>query len=149
MEGHCCRVVGLLPSNRKFPLTSVSNRIPSQRRDRPNRRRPAPRNDDDAPHQRLADAVTIAWTVSVTAVFLADLVTVAAYLYARWRPDIPAAQAFGAIMLASACVLGLVSLALLPVAWRIRPVRPPVGYAVFAGSVAAAPIVALAVRLWS
>jgi hypothetical protein len=116
---------------------------------RDNRRRSKPPNNDAARDERLADAVTIAWTVSVTAVFLADLVTVAAYLYARWHPGVPAARAFGAIMLVSACVMGLVSLALLPVAWRIRPVRPPLGYAVFAGSVAAAPLVALAVRIWS
>jgi hypothetical protein len=83
----------------------------------------------------------------VTAVLLADLVTVAAHFYGRANPDSKTAPIFAAIMLLAAGVIGCVSLALLPVVWRVRTVKPPQGYTAFAAAVAAAPIVAVVGRL--
>lgn len=94
-----------------------------------------------------ADALTIAWTVSVTMVVVTNLVTVAAYFYASRHPDSKAAPAFGAIMLLTACFLGSVSLIMLPITWHIRRVKPPLGYTVFAALVAAAPVIATIARL--
>ena len=122
----------------------------SQRRNQRRRGRKAartPRNSHPPPEDRAADAITIAWTVSVTAVFLADLVTIAAHFYARAQPESKTAPAFEAIMLLAASVLGLASLALVPVVWHVRSVKPPPGFVVFAALVAAAPIVATIGRL--
>lgn len=91
--------------------------------------------------------MTVAWTVSVTAVFMADLAAIAAHFYLLANPQAKLAAAFEAIMLLTAGLLGLVSLALLPVVWRVCRTRPPLGFAVFAGSVAAAPIVAILLRV--
>ena len=104
---------------------------------------------DNAPYteDRAAEAVTVAWTVSVTAVFMADLVAIAAHFYRLANPESKAAIAFEAIMLLSACGMGLVSLALLAVVWRVRRVQPPLGFVVFAGSVAIAPVLVATVRL--
>jgi hypothetical protein len=92
--------------------------------------------------------VTIAWTVSVTGVLVADLIVAASHLYVRAHPEAQTARAFEAIMLLSAAIMGAASLALLPVVWRTRWLKPPMGYVVFAALVAAAPVIALVGRLW-
>jgi hypothetical protein len=96
---------------------------------------------------QASEAVTIAWTVSVTGVFVADLIVIAAHWYVRGHPQAQPARALEAIMLLSAALMGGASLALLPVVWRTRRLKPPQGYVVFAVAVAAAPIIVLAGRL--
>jgi hypothetical protein len=98
---------------------------------------------------RASEAVTIAWTVSLTSVFVADLVVIAAHLYGRSDLSAKSARVLEAIVLVSAALMGAVSLALLPVVWRTRRLKPPQGYVVFAVLVAAAPIIALVGKLWS
>src|SRR3989304_3016524 len=96
---------------------------------RPQKRKPArPASGGSDPHEeRSAEAITIAWTASVTSVFLADLVTIAAHFYARSHPGSKAAVPFEAIMLLTACVMGLASLALLPIVWSVSRLKPPAG----------------------
>jgi len=106
------------------------------------------RRDGRAPVEtRASEAVTIAWTVSVTGALVADLIVVAAHLYARNHPQAQPARALEAIMLLSAAIMGMASLALLPVVWRTRRLKPPQGYVVFAAFVAATPIIVLVGRL--
>ena len=124
-----------------MPKSKQTSRRPARKSAEP--LRTGPRIEED----RAAEAVTVAWTVSVTAVFMANLVTIAAHFYRLSNPDSKAAAAFEAIMLLSACVMGLASLALLPVVWRVRQTKPPQGFAVFAGSVAVAPLLVALVRL--
>lgn len=101
----------------------------------------------DPAENRASEAVTIAWTSSVTGVFIADLIVIAAHLYTRSNPDAQAARALEAIMLLSAALMGAVSLVLLAIVWRTRRLKPPRGYTAFAALVALAPIIALAARL--
>ena len=101
----------------------------------------------ESTESRASEAVTIAWTSSVTGVFIADLIVIAAHLYARSNPDAEAAKALEAIMLISAAMMGAISLILLVLVWRTRVVKPPIGFTVFAASVAAGPVVALIGRL--
>jgi hypothetical protein len=112
-------------------------------------KKPRPNAPSQPAESRANEAVTIAWTSSVTGVLVADLIVIAAHLYGRSNPDAQAAKALEAIMLLSAAVMGAISLALLVVVWRSRIVKPPRGYMVFAALVTAAPIIALAGRLWS
>jgi len=91
--------------------------------------------------------MTVAWTVSVTGVVIADLIVAAAHLFIRYFPESEPARWLEAIMLVSAAAMGAVSLALLAVVWRTRRVKPPLGYIVFAVLVAAAPILATLGRL--
>lgn len=114
-----------------------------------NRKKPAPIAPTGPPESRAADVVTIAWTVSVTSVFAADLMVIAAHLYSRVHPDARPARTLEAIMLLAAALMGAVSLALLPVVWRARRIKPPRGFITFAILVAVAPIVALVSRLLS
>jgi hypothetical protein len=102
----------------------------------------------DPAESRASEAVTIAWTSAVTGVFIADLVVIAAHLYARANPEAQAAKVLEAIMLLSAAAMGCISLALFAVVWQTRRRKPPRGYLAFATLVAAAPIIALVGRLW-
>jgi multisubunit Na+/H+ antiporter MnhC subunit len=121
-----------------------------QRSTRRPRKRQAnrPTNGDRNPHEeRSAEAITVAWTASVTSVFLADLVTIAGHFYARSHPESKTALPFEAIMLLTACVMGLASLSLLLVVWRVSRLKPPPSFVVFATLVAAAPMVVTIARL--
>jgi hypothetical protein len=112
------------------------------------RKNVAPARDREPAESRAAEAVTIAWTVSVTSVFVADLVVISAHLYSRSNPTAQAAKVLEAIMLISAAAMGTISLLLLVAAWRTRRLKPPQGYTIFAVLVATAPIIALLGRLW-
>jgi hypothetical protein len=101
-----------------------------------------------AQEEPAAQAITIAWTSSVVCVLAANIVTAVAHLYARNHPESKSAPVFEAIMLLTACLLGLISLALLPVVWRTSYLKPPLGFTVFDVLVSIAPVIAVAARLW-
>lgn len=89
----------------------------------------------------------VAWIASVMSVLMANLATIAAHFYARYHPDSKLAPPFEAIMLLTACCLGVASLALLGVVWRTSQFKPPSGFAAFAACIAIAPIVVTIARL--
>jgi hypothetical protein len=95
---------------------------------------------------RTAEAATVAWTVTVTMVVVCDLAAIAANVYLLRNPDAKGAQAFGGLMLFGGAVVGVASLALMPVVYRLRKTPPPTGFAVFAACAAAAPILAVIAR---
>jgi hypothetical protein len=121
----------------------------SRKKQKTNRRGRTP-NREDGPlpaESRASEAMTIAWTVTVTGVTISNLIVIAAHFYARNHAESQPARAFEAIMLVSAAAMGATSLALLPVVWRTRQLKPPLGYTVFAALVASAPVVVLIGRL--
>jgi hypothetical protein len=118
-----------------------------KRQRKPRRKIYRARESRKSAESRASEAATIGWTVSVTSVFAADLIVIAAHLYVRGHPDAQAARALEAIMLLSAALMGAASLALLAVVWRTRHAKPPHGFVVFAFLVALAPIIVLAGRL--
>jgi hypothetical protein len=116
-------------------------------------KRPKPRQNDDrrakcarSSEARTAEVITIAWTVSVTGAVVADLMFAAANLFARGQPAGHPSRMLEAILLLLASGMGAVSLALLAATWRVRQVKPPRGYLVFAALVATAPIAVLVGR---
>jgi hypothetical protein len=134
----------VIVTTRKTGTTSAAMPKTTRGMKRKNRRSTPPA---DPAESRASEAVTIAWTSSVTGVFIADLIVIAAHLYARGNPAARAAVALEAIMLLSAAVMGAISLVLLAIVWRTRRLKPPRGYLVFATLVAIAPLVALVGRL--
>jgi hypothetical protein len=121
----------------------------SRKKQQTNRRGRSPNRQDRLlpAESRASEAITIAWTVTVTGVTISNLIVVAAHLYARSHPELQPARAFEAIMLMSAAAMGATSLALLPIVWRTRQLKPPLGYTVFAACAAAAPVIVLIGRL--
>ena len=99
------------------------------------------------PETRTADAMTVAWTVSVTTVLLCDLACVAATFYVNANPEAKRMLILQALLLFAGGVVGIVSLALLPIVYRVRSVPPPRGLVVFGVCVAGAPLLALLARV--
>lgn len=92
---------------------------------------------------RPVDVITVAWTVSVTAVLLCDLVAVVATLLANGVEDPERPLMLQHLMLLFGSVIGAISLILMAVVFRLRKLSPPLGFAVFAALVSIAPIMAL------
>ena len=115
-----------------------------------NRKRPRRQETGRRPRQpeetRAADVITVAWTVSITAVLLSNLAAVAAHLYSIAVPDAGRTEFLKTLMLFSACAIGVVCLALIPVVYRVRRVPPPFGIVLFAVLISAAPILTIVAR---
>ena len=131
---------------RSFQSVQTLPAMPKRPR-KPARSKTHPTDDRGSLESHASQAITIAWTASVTGVVMADLLVVAAHLYVRYHPDAQPARALEAVMLLSAAAMGAMSLIMLPIVWRVRRVKPPQGYAIFAILVAIAPIMALLGRL--
>ena len=95
---------------------------------------------------RTSDATTVAWTISVTTVLLCDIGAAVALLYAARHPELRGVALLGQLLLFAGAVIGFISLALLPVVFRLRRTQPPPGLTVFAVCTAMAPILAVLVR---
>jgi hypothetical protein len=111
-------------------------------------RRPVRQGSDALPPEsHLAETLTIAWTVSVTGLLIADLMFLGASLFVRANPDAQALQMLAGILLLLAAGIGAASLGLLAIVWQKRRLKPPLGYTAFAALVAAAPIATLVAKL--
>jgi hypothetical protein len=112
--------------------------------------RPAPHahgpNHRHSGETRTSDATTVGWTVSVTTVLLCDIAAVAAYLYTQAYPHARSMVLLRELLLIAAAIIGFISLAMLPIVFRVRRAPPPSGVTVFAVCAGAAPILALLVR---
>jgi hypothetical protein len=129
-----------------YTIATVGSTVPNKLRNVQGKRARTRQNPDPT-ESRASEVTTIAWTVSVTGVLIADLMVVAAHLYARSNPDAQPARLLETIMLLSASAMGIVSLVLLPLVWRTRRLKPPTGYIAFAIFVSAAPLLATLTRL--
>lgn len=96
---------------------------------------------------RTSDAATVGWTVSITMVLVCDLAAIVAHLYARGNPQARGVALFGELLLVAGAVVGVISLAMLPIVYRVRRVPPPPGLTAFAACAAVAPILAILVRM--
>jgi hypothetical protein len=114
----------------------------------PRRRKQTPRaaGKQASAETRAADATTIGWMVSVTTTLLCDIAAAATLLYLRAYPHTRAMVVFQEVILFAAAAIGIISLLILPVVFRVRRSPPPSGVTVFAICVALAPILALIVR---
>ena len=96
-----------------------------------------PKNREKQPRTIVAESpaslfFTVGWSVSVL-VTLAFLVTASlGELIVGNRPAGDTASAFVQLLRWSGVVMAVVSLALIPVVYRVRPARPPTGFLVFA-----------------
>ncbi|MEM9353782.1 MAG: hypothetical protein AAGA92_12275 [Planctomycetota bacterium] len=99
------------------------------------------------PETRAAEAVTVGWTVSLTALLLCELVAVAVHFYVKANPDAQMMQMLRQMLLFGACVVGALVLLLIPVMRRLRKLAPPPGLVAFGAFAAAAPLLAVLLRV--
>ena len=95
---------------------------------------------------RSSEAITVAWTVSITTLFFCNLAILGAHYYLAQNPDAERFRLMKELLLISGCCMGLISLALLPIVYRVRTVAPPPGLAVFGACLAMGPVLAMILR---
>jgi len=105
-----------------------------------------PRPSANSGETRASDAVTVAWIVTLVTVLLCDLVIVVAHVFLLVDPDQQRLNMLKELLLFGGTVVGLLSLGLLPVVYRVRRVPPPPGLVVFGACLAIAPILASFIR---
>jgi len=93
-----------------------------------------------------SEAITVAWTVTLTTLILCNLSILALHLYLRSDPRQEGLQLLKELLLFGGAVVGAMSLVLLPAVVRVRRVPPPRGVVVFGACLALAPILALFAR---
>ena len=108
-----------------------------------NQRRDEPYEQNES---QASKAVTIIWSLSVVMALVCVLMAVAARLLIWAQPDSDKLPVLEAFTLFAACVIGAVSLVLVPIVYRVRRIPPPLGLVVFGVIVAAAPWLVVAVR---
>jgi hypothetical protein len=95
---------------------------------------------------RSAEATTVAWMLSTTICLMSEIgAIVCRHVLLRFWPESDALQAVFELLNFSSLVIGLVSLALLPIVLKVRQVVPPLPVTLIAVAISAAPLV---VRLW-
>jgi hypothetical protein len=92
---------------------------------------------------QAAEAATIGWMLAVLTATVCELGVLAARLYFNWHPDAAGVGTAGELLLFSSAIVGLVVLALIPVVYKVRRVRPPTAVTVFAVVVGVLPWAAL------
>ncbi|HMO87218.1 MAG TPA: hypothetical protein PKC18_20095 [Lacipirellulaceae bacterium] len=122
----------------------MSRRRQRDRRTAPQRRKSAPA----IPETPASDAITVAWTVSVTMALACSAGAIGAHVLSGQEigGKLPL---FRDLLLLAGALVGTASLALMPMVYRIRRNAPPRGFAVFAICAAAAPLAGLAIRTLS
>ncbi len=95
---------------------------------------------------RAADAITIAWTVTVTTLTFCLLATLGAHGYVKLVPDAKKMLLLREMMLFAAAIVGTLSILLLPAVYRFRQTPPPRGLVVFGMCLSVAPLLVMVLR---
>jgi len=90
--------------------------------------------------------MTIAWTVTVTTLLFCNLTNVVVHFYVSGNPAAKRMMLLQEMLLAAGALIGILSLLMIPVVYRVRQVPPPKALVVFGVCCAIAPILALMLR---
>ena len=105
------------------------------------------RNEAISRESSASEALTVAWTVSITTLFFCNIAIVGAHFFAWRYPQAEGLSMMKEMLLMAGSALGVVSLVLLPIVYRVRVVAPPKGLSVFGACLALAPVLAVVVRI--
>lgn len=117
----------------------------SPRKKRAHQRGTTPRGDEPA-EGRTSETVTVGWTVTLTTLFFSNLAAILAHLYVVSFPPAHRMAMLRELLLYAGLLVGILSLVLLPVVYRVRSTPPPRGLVAFGVCLAAAPILAVLLR---
>jgi hypothetical protein len=95
-----------------------------------------------AVESRTVEAVTVAWTVSVTTLFACNLGILAAHFFLANNPDAAHFAMMKKLLIILGAMCGVISLILLVTVYRMRSILPPSGLMVFGACMALGPILA-------
>jgi hypothetical protein len=104
---------------------------------------PKRKKPDGAPpastESQAAEAATIGWMLCVLTGSVCELGVLAARLYFTWHHDAAVIGTAGELLLFASAIIGLITLALIPVVYNVRRVKPPSPVTVFAVAVGVIP----------
>ena len=106
----------------------------------------ASRSPTGSAESRTSEAVTVGWTVTLTTVFFCNLAAIVAHFYVASHPEAQRMAMLRELLLLSGALVGLFSLALLPLVKRVRQTPPPRGLVAFGVCIAVALILVVALR---
>ena len=95
---------------------------------------------------RASEALTVAWTVTVTTLLFCNLAVIAVHYLQLGDPDAKKMSLLREMLLLASAIVGFLSLVLLPFVYRYRRTPPPTGLAVFGVCLAIAPILVIVLR---
>jgi hypothetical protein len=98
---------------------------------------------------RGAEFVTVGWLLSALTSLVCEVAAMVVAFVAQRAAEPQNWELLAGLLTFSALVVGLASLALLPVVLKTRRVAPPLGVTAFAALVSSAPLVALVWRAWT
>jgi hypothetical protein len=114
------------------------------------KRNKAPSADPSASSEsQAAEAATIGWMLCVLTATVCELGVVAARLYFAWHPDATVIGTAGELLLFASAIIGAVTLALIPVVYKARRVKPPTAVTAFVVGVGLIPWLILLRQLLS
>lgn len=102
--------------------------------------------DSPPAESRAAEALTVAWTVTITTLLFCNLATIAAHYFVKVTPDAKKLLVLREMLLFSCAIVGGLSLTMLPFVRRYRRIPPPQGLVVFSVCLAIAPILVVVLR---
>ncbi len=88
---------------------------------------------------QAAEAATIGWMLCVLTATVCELGVLAARLYFVWHPDATVIGTAGELLLFASAIIGAVTLALIPVVYKVRRVKPPNVVTAFAAAIGLVP----------
>jgi hypothetical protein len=88
---------------------------------------------------QAAEAATIGWMLCVLTATVCELGVLAARLYFAWHPNATVIGTAGELLLFASAIIGLITLALIPVVYRVRRIKPPTSVTAFAVTIGLIP----------
>ena len=95
------------------------------------KKRAKPRPPVVSPESSAGESLTVAWTVTITTLLFCNIAIVGAHYFSLKYPEADGLRVMKEMLLIAGSALGVISLALLPLVYRVRVIAPPTGLAVF------------------
>ena len=130
-------------SQQKFPPIAVFRTVMASKKRKAKKSRPEVTQPVES---RATEALTVAWTVTLTTLLFCNLATIGAHYLAAWNPDAKKMLVLREMLLFASAIIGAISLILLPFVQRFRRIPPPRGVVVFGICLAIAPILVMILR---
>ena len=92
---------------------------------------------------RATEFLTVAWMLCVSTTVVCELAAAGGMAYVRARPEALRIAALSSVLLFAALVVGMFSLVLMAMVWRLRSQKLPIGVSVFAFVVGVLPAAAM------
>jgi hypothetical protein len=113
----------------------------------PKRNSPQDRSGYASQETPGADALTVAWMLTVVICLVSEIGAVAAIWYFNRQPEAKSIGAMGGVLYFTAVVAAIVSLVLVGVVYKVRRAPPPLAVTIFALITAVAPLVAMLIGM--